>query len=129
MVNLPDVVEAEPEVLDAANPFSAIDHAALRRREVSPPGMLTTVAPSACHTSPAMPVWRHFMLFRSSTVWIGFLNQPNACGPEGRIGNTTRLTLALLVELVVKLEAAAVIEPADRVRVVHAERAARTTGE
>ena len=61
---------------------------------ISPPGMLTTVKPSACHTSPAMPVWRHFMPFMSSTVWIGFLNQPNAWGPDGRIGNTTTLSLS-----------------------------------
>ena len=41
-----------------------------------------------------MPVWRHFMPFMSSTVWIGFLNQPKACGPDGRIGNTTTLSFS-----------------------------------
>ena len=61
---------------------------------ISPPGMLTTVKPSACQISPAMPVCRHFMPFMSASVSIGRLNQPNACGPAGMIGNTVTLSLS-----------------------------------
>ena len=41
-----------------------------------------------------MPVWRHFMPLKSSTLWIGFLNQPSACGLAGRIGKAMTLSLS-----------------------------------
>jgi hypothetical protein len=49
--------------------------------------MLTVVMPMRCQTSAARPVWRHFMPLKSARFFTGRLNQPKACGPEGRIGN------------------------------------------
>ena len=47
-----------------------------------------------CHTSAAMPVCRHFMPLKSARFLIGRLNQPKACGPEGRIGIHCTLSLS-----------------------------------
>ena len=44
-----------------------------------------------------MPVCRHFMPLKSARFLIGLLNQPNACGPEGRIGIQYDVELELLL--------------------------------
>ena len=61
---------------------------------ISPPGMLTVVMPILWNTSAAMPVWRHFMPLKSARFLIGRLNQPKACGPEGRIGSQKMLSFS-----------------------------------
>ena len=77
-----------------------------------------------------MPVWRHFMPLKSARFLIGRLNQPNACGPDGRIGIQCDVELELLLEeLLHELDAAAVVHPADGVDHVHAEGAAGAAGE
>jgi hypothetical protein len=96
---------------------------------ISPPGMLTVVMPMRCQTSAAMPVCRHFMPLKSARFFTGRLNQPNACGPDGRIGIQCTFRLQhLLEELVAHLVAAAVVHPADGVDHVHAEGAAGAAG-
>ncbi len=61
---------------------------------ISPPGMLTVCMPILWKISATMPVWRHFMPLKSARFLIGRLNQPNACGPDGRIGNAITFSLS-----------------------------------
>ncbi len=53
---------------------------------ISPGGRFTVDMPIFWNTSAVMPVWRHFMPFRSARFLIGRLNQPNACGVVGSVG-------------------------------------------
>ena len=56
------------------------------------------------------------MPLKSARFLIGRLNQPNACGLDGRIGNAMHVELELLlVELPPQVEAAALVQPADEV--------------
>ena len=44
---------------------------------ISPPGSALTAAPIAVNTSIEMPTVRYFRPLKSSTLVIGFLNQPS----------------------------------------------------
>ena len=51
---------------------------------ISPPGSALTATPMPVNTSIEMPTVRYLRPFRSSTLVIGFLNQPSgwvAIGP------------------------------------------------
>src|SRR4029079_4399296 len=58
---------------------------------ISPPGSAFTAAPIPLYTSIEMPTVRNFMPFMSSTLVIGFLNQPNGWVGIGPYGNETTL--------------------------------------
>jgi hypothetical protein len=46
---------------------------------ISPPGSALTAAPMPVNTSIEMPTVRNFRPLKSSTLVIGFLNQPSGC--------------------------------------------------
>ena len=56
--------------------------------------MFTVCMPMRWKISATMPVWRHFMPLKSARFLIGRLNQPNACGLDGRIGKAMTLSLS-----------------------------------
>jgi hypothetical protein len=103
-------MEAETEVLDPANPLGAIDHAALRGRNDFAAGHIDDRdMPSDFQTSR-----RDAGLAALHALHVGdrgdraCLNQPNACGPAGRMGtdecHDVELQL-LLEELLVEVPA------------------------
>ena len=70
------------------------------------------------------------MPLKSATLFSGFLNQPSACGLDGCAGHTMTFELeVVLVEVAPHLEAAADVEPAEVIHVIHAEGASRRPGE
>ena len=83
--------------------------------------MLTTLMPSFAYTSALRPVWRHFMPLKSATLFSGFLNQPSACGLDGCAGHDDVELEVVLVEVAPHLQAAADVEPAQVIHVIHAE--------
>ncbi len=58
---------------------------------ISPPGSALTAAPMAVNTSIEMPTVRYLRPLKSSTLVIGFLNQPSGCVAIGPYGNDTTL--------------------------------------
>src|SRR5438046_1884123 len=56
---------------------------------ISPPGSAFTAAPMAVNMSMEMPTVRNLMPLKSSTLVIGFLNQPSGCVAIGPYGNET----------------------------------------
>src|SRR5258708_29957113 len=58
---------------------------------ISPPGSAFTAAPIPVNTSIETPTVRYFIPLKSSTLVIGFLNQPRGCVGIGPYGNDTTL--------------------------------------
>jgi hypothetical protein len=56
---------------------------------ISPPGSAFTAAPMPVNTSIEMPTVRYLRPLKSSTLVIGFLNQPRGCVNIGPYGNDT----------------------------------------
>ena len=63
---------------------------------ISPPGSGFTAAPSSVKMSTARPTVRNFRPFMSSTLAIGFLNQPSGCVG---IGPYRYETTSMLIDL------------------------------
>src|ERR1041384_5420850 len=58
---------------------------------ISPPGSALTAAPIPVNRSIEIPTVRYLTPWKSSTLVIGFLNQPSGCVGIGPYGNETTL--------------------------------------
>ncbi len=116
VVVLPDLRQAEAQVLDAADPLGAVDHAALRRRDDLAAGHV-----DGCHAHPLVDLGDDAGLAALHALEVGeVLDRP--LEPAERLrartadreGDDVELE-HVAVELPVQVQAAALVEPAEEV--------------
>ena len=129
VVILPDVVETQAQVLHAAHPLGAVDHAALRRRDDLAAGHV-----DGGHAHALEHLRGHAGLPALHALEVGeVLDRPLEPAEGLRPGRQDRQPVdveleLLLEELVAQVVAAAVVHPAHRVDHVHAEGPAGAAG-
>ena len=129
VVVLPDVVEAQAQVLDAADPLGAVDHAALRRRDDLAAGHV-----DRGHAHALPDLGGHAGLAALHALEVGEVLDRALEPAEGlrarrQDRDPVHVELELLLEqLVAQVDAAAVVHPAERIDHVHAEGAAGAAG-
>ena len=92
---------------------------------ISPPGSGFTAAPISVNMSTARPTVRNFRPFMSSTLAIGFLNQPKRLRRHRAVQVRDHVHVDGLVDLFEQRLAAAVVVPGEHHVRVHAEGRAR----
>ena len=123
VVVLPDLRQAEPQILDAADPFGAIDHAALRGRHD-----LATRQVDGLHAHSLIDFGDDAGLPAFQALEVGEVpDRPLEPAERLRAGATDRerhhVELEdVAVELPVQIHPAALVHPAEKVEMIHAER-------